>query len=144
MLEKNQGALMNMNVENNGFRTRAVSKLRVVTVAAALGVAALVPLESGAYNATGTDGIITQIAVSGGTDTVNPGTTCIKVDLPVSTLCTGGYVAIPNNNSKLINAALAAKTSNRPVSILYVTDGASQHCPYLVFTPCNLVSIVVK
>jgi hypothetical protein len=144
MSGKNEGVLMNMNAQNNGFRARAVSKLRVVTAVAALGVVALVPLQCGAYTLGTVDGIVTQIAVSGGADTVNPGTTCIKMDIAVPSVCVGGYIAIPNNNSKLINAVLAAKASNRSMLVYYATDAASQHCPFLAFTTCSVISIVVK
>jgi hypothetical protein len=135
---------MDMRQNYGGLRGRMVLKLRAVTIAAALGAAAFVPLQCGAYTANLVDGIITQVAVSGGADTINPGTTCIKVDLAVPAACTVGYIAIPNNNSKLINAALAAKATNRPVSVWYASDAASQHCPYLAFTTCSVVSIVVK
>lgn len=91
---------------------------------------------------------IAEVAVSGGTDTANPGTTCITLIVPttpnpVASTCLG-WIAIPNNNTKLVNAALLAKASASTVSVYYVADGASQHCPNRVFTPCAVISIVVK
>jgi hypothetical protein len=146
MLGNDEAVTMDMYENKSGLRVRLVSKLRAVTIAAALGVAALVPLQcSAATTTTGADGIVTTIAVSGGNDTINPGTTCVKLDVGVSTSCAAGYVAIPNNNSKLINAALAAKATNRPVTIAYgITDNPDQHCPYLAFTRCVAVSIIIK
>jgi hypothetical protein len=146
MLENDKATVMDMDEKRIGLGRRVASKLRVVTVAAALGVAALVPLQCGAATTTtGADGIVTTIAVSGGADTINPGTTCVKLDVGVSASCAAGYVAIPNNNSKLVNAALAAKATNRPVTIAYgITDNADQHCPYLAFTRCVAVSIIIK
>jgi hypothetical protein len=144
MLGKYKAGLMEMNEKFSGVHRRWVPKLRTMAVGAGLAVVAFVPLQCGAYTVNLVDGIVTQIAASGGADTVNPGTTCIKVDLAVPAACTGGYIAIPNNNSKLINAALMAKATNRSVSVWYVTDAASQHCPYLAFTTCSVVSIVVK
>ena len=89
-------------------------------------------------------GKVTEVAVNGGADTVSPGTTCLKLDVPVASACIGGWVAIPNNNSKLVNAASLAKTSATPVALYYVADGASQHCPNRVFTPCAVISIILK
>ena len=47
------------------------------------------------------DTTIVQVAVNGGTDVVNQGTTCLRVSDPVAASCPGGFVAIPNNNKLL-------------------------------------------
>lgn len=39
---------------------------------------------------------VTHVAVNGGADTANPGTTCIKASSAASSACTGGYIGIPN------------------------------------------------
>lgn len=89
---------------------------------------------------------ITMVAVNGATDTVNPGTSCIAVSTPISGACTGGYVAIKNNNKQLLAAALSAKATNNNVWIYYYDEGATAkfHCPGLVFTPCSVVSIAIR
>ena len=108
-----------------------------------------------AYVTDEVDGKIAEVAVNGGADTANPGTTCFKLEVPpvpaptpatrpVVSACIGGWVAIQNNNTKLVNAATLAKASASTVSVYYVSDGATQHCPNRVFTPCAVISIIVK
>ena len=86
---------------------------------------------------------ITAIAVNGGSDVANPGTSCVNVADTVSSVCAGGYIAIPNNNSKLLAVALAAKTAGNDIW-LYYDDAGSFHCPGLVMTPCSVISIMAK
>jgi hypothetical protein len=88
------------------------------------------------------DTTVSSVAVNGGTDTVNPGTTCLKVALSTNGSCAGEYIGIPNNNKILIAAALAAKVSGQNVMVYYA-DTANHHCPGLVFTACTLISIEV-
>lgn len=84
---------------------------------------------------------ISAVAVNGGIDTANPGTTCIRVASPVPAACTAGYVAIPNNNRHLVATALMSKASSSRVSVYLVDDHGSNHCPGRVFTPCSVISI---
>lgn len=84
---------------------------------------------------------ITAVAVNGGTDTVNPGTTCIMVSAPVSAGCSAGYLAIQNNNKELIAAALQARATGKNIWLYYEDAIGSYHCPGLVFTPCSVISI---
>ena len=90
---------------------------------------------------------ITQGHVNGATDTKNPGTSCISVSVSepqiLPAVCSGGYIAIPENNSELISAALTAKVSSSNIR-LYFDDSGSYHCPGLVFTPCSVISIAIK
>lgn len=88
---------------------------------------------------------IANVAVTGGEDTSNPGVSCIKLDVPVVEQCGAGYVAIPKNNSDMIRAALVAKSSNANLSIYYnsAQPPAEGHCPGIVFTPCQLISIIL-
>jgi hypothetical protein len=143
-----KGAVMDMNENEGGLRVRLISRLRVITIGSVLALAALAPLEGSAYTLLPLlEGKIVAVAVNGGADTVNPGTTCIRVDVPLdaAAVCGAGWIAITNNNSKLVNAALSARALNRPMSLIYVTDSANQmHCPWLAITPCSVVSIVVK
>ena len=90
------------------------------------------------------DVMISGLSVNGGADTTNPGTTCIKLSLPVHPACTGGYVAIHNNNKQLIAAALQAKATASKIWLYYDEVGGSFHCPALVFTPCSVNSIQLK
>jgi hypothetical protein len=88
------------------------------------------------------DTIITAVAVNGGADTANPGTSCIRISSPLPTVC-AGYVAIPNNNTQLVAAALLNKTNKARVW-LYFSDVGSHHCPGRVYTPCSVISIEDK
>ena len=87
---------------------------------------------------------IVAVAVNGGSDVVNQGTTCLRVSDPVAASCPSGFVAIPNNNKLLISTALMSKATASKVWLYYLDDGTSQHCPGLVFTPCNAISIMAK
>lgn len=86
---------------------------------------------------------LSEVAVNGGSDSPNVGTTCIKLTSPVSLTCSG-YIAIRNNNKELISAALAAKTSNAKVWVSYYDQQPVQHCSDIVVTPCVLSSIMLK
>ena len=90
------------------------------------------------------DTTITSISVNGGADSANPGTTCILVANPVTTSCTSGYVAILNNNKQLLSAAMLAKSSGSKIALYYEDTSATQHCPGLVFTPCTVISIILR
>ena len=129
-------------------RTRTAARFQKMLAATTLGLAMFLPSQSIAYVTDETVGKLAEVAVSGGADTANPGTTCIKLEVPsappVAAACPGGYVAIPNNNSKLVNAAMMAKSTASTVSVYYVSDGATQHCPNRVFTPCAAISIFVR
>ena len=87
---------------------------------------------------------ISAVVVNGGADTSNPGTTCIQITNPVSPACSGGYIAIRNNNQHLLSAAMSNKTTGSRVRLMYVDAGTSNHCPFLVFTPCSVESIESK
>ena len=87
---------------------------------------------------------VASVAVNGGTDTVNPGTSCIRISSPLSSNCTGGFVAIPNNNRQLVAAALMNKAIDSRVMLYYDDAAGSNHCPGLVFTPCSVISIESK
>lgn len=89
------------------------------------------------------DASISTVAVNGGADTANAGTTCILVATPVSSLCTNGWVAIPNNNKSLISAALAAKVSLSKVT-LYYDDAGGFHCPGNAYTACSIINIQIQ
>jgi hypothetical protein len=86
---------------------------------------------------------ITQVHVNGAADTKNPGTTCINISAVLPGICTGAFIAIPNNNSELISAALTAKVSSSNTRVYY-DDTGSYHCPGAVFTPCSVISIAIK
>lgn len=85
---------------------------------------------------------ITAVAVNGAGDVVNQGTTCLQIADAVSASCPGGFVAIPNNNKLLIATALMSKSTASKVWLYYEDKGSSQHCPGLVFTACNVISIM--
>lgn len=87
--------------------------------------------------------IISLVMVNGGTDTLNPGTSCIQIDPPASE-CTGGYIYIPNNNKQLLGAAISANTSKARSYVQFVSDAQSGHCPGQVFTNCSLNSLGIK
>lgn len=93
-------------------------------------------------------GKVSAVAVSGGADTINPGTSCIKLDVALpSASCVSGWIAIPNNNSKLLNAALLAKSLERTVSLYLETDlpvAQQLHCPAFAFTRCSLISVAIQ
>ena len=112
---------------------------------AVLFVASLANLQSAWAAAQILDDVtLSGLFVNGGADTTNPGTTCIKLSLPVHAACNGGYVAIQNNNKQLIAAALQAKATASKIWLYYDEAGGSFHCPALVFTPCSVNSIQLK
>jgi hypothetical protein len=84
---------------------------------------------------------ISRVAVNGGADTVNPGTTCIQITTATSAACPGGFLYIPNNNKNLVAAALLNKTIASKSWLYYRDTAAIGHCPGLVFTPCSVISI---
>jgi hypothetical protein len=83
------------------------------------------------------------VAVNGGADTLNPGTSCIQLAEPPAG-CPAGFLYIPNNNKHLVAAAIAAKASSNRVTVYYVAAAAAGHCPGYVFTPCSVISINQK
>lgn len=87
---------------------------------------------------------VAEVYVNGGADTVNPGTTCLRVSVPVSAACTAGVLAIPNNNKQLFAAALTAKATGSKIWLYYDDNAGSLHCPGAVFTPCSVISISLK
>jgi hypothetical protein len=90
------------------------------------------------------DVTISFLAVNGGQDTLNPGTTCFKLSGPVSATCAGGYVGIPNNNEQLVSTALTARASGSKLWVYYEDSASNLHCPGLQFTPCSAISIAIK
>ena len=125
---------------------------RKLCTSVSLALAAIYPLQTMAYL---TDEVpprmstipvkIVEVAVNGGADVANPGTTCIRLDVPVQSVCGGeGWIAIKNNNGKLINTALQAKALANNVSIYYEYDSPSQHCPNRIYTPCAVMSIILR
>ena len=118
------------------------SAARSSTIVVALAIAAA-PLAFAGQNTL--DGVaISSVAVNGGTDTRNPGTTCIKISAPVVAACPNGMVAIENNNKLLIAAALQAKATSSKVWFYYDDAAGPFHCPGHVFTPCSVISIEIK
>lgn len=87
---------------------------------------------------------VDHVAVNGGVDTNNPGTSCIKVLSGASSQCPQGFIGIPNNNEKLLSAALTANAAGKVVWLYYEDSSTNLHCPGLVFTPCSLISIMIK
>jgi hypothetical protein len=105
---------------------------------------AVITLSAGAYAITAlftNDTTIFEVVVNGGADTLNAGTTCIRLAETPAQACTSGYLYIPNNNKHLVAAALTAKASNARVALYYVSDAQAGHCPGVVFTPCSVISI---
>ena len=90
--------------------------------------------------------LITTVAATGGVDTVNPGTACVKVSATLPTACVGGYVAILNNNKQLISAAHLNKALGTPVWLYFdaATTTPNYHCPGRAFTQCSVISIESK
>lgn len=113
-------------------------------IAWAFGIACALSASIAVADQVTMDTTIVQVAVNGGSDVANQGTTCLSVSDPVAASCPGGFVAIPNNNKLLISAALMSKATASKVWLYYVDNGTSQHCPGLVFTPCNAISIMAK
>jgi len=87
---------------------------------------------------------VESIYVNGGADTVNPGTTCLKMASPVSSVCPNGMVAIQNNNRELVAAAMQAKATGARVAFYYSDTGGPFHCPQIALTPCSVVVLVVN
>ena len=123
----------------------SIQRLRVATMGVAFAAyCASCAGTAFAANQNVGDTTVAAVAVNGGTDTANPGTTCVRIAAPVSASCAASYVAIPNNNRNLIAAALLAKTSGAKVWFYYEDATATQHCPGRVFTPCTVISIETK
>ncbi len=89
-------------------------------------------------------GKINLVAVHGGADTLNPGTTCFTIDVAVSSSCVASYIAIPNNNNELLSALLHAKATGGDVNVYYRDNSSQQHCPGIVFTPCEAISVQLQ
>lgn len=87
---------------------------------------------------------ITFVAVNGGADSSNPGTSCFLLSGGVSEKCAGGYIAIRNNNSQLISSVLQAKATGADVWVYYEDSSPVQHCPGIVFTTCAAISVGVR
>ena len=86
-----------------------------------------------------------MVTVNGGAETLNPGTTCCGVaDLTLSASCTSGYLAIPDNDQELLAALLHAKATGGTVGIYYRDNSTQHHCPGQVFTPCEVMSIMLQ
>jgi hypothetical protein len=109
------------------------------TVAASAFAQVAIAASSGVHNAT-----VTSVAVNGGADTTNPGITCIQVSPPPPATCTGGWVAIINNNKQLVSAALLAKSTSARVILILDDASGTQHCPWLAFTTCSVVSLILQ
>src|SRR5690242_10897804 len=91
---------------------------------AAVFLTAMVMLPGAAIAQSGVDNTtVTLVSVNGGSDTNNPGTSCLKVSSPVSASCTGAFIAIPNNNVQLLATALRAKTTGSFVWVYYSEVG---------------------
>ena len=85
---------------------------------------------------------ITFLSVNGTDDwTESPGTTCIQVSGQVAEQCPSGVIAIPKNHKLLVSAALTAFTTDKDIWLYYRTNGASNHCPGLAFTQCEVLNI---
>lgn len=108
------------------------------------GLVALVVSAAVAASLTLDDTLITFVAVNGGSDSMNPGTTCIRVSSEVPAACAGGFLYIPNNNKQLIATALAANATKARTWIYFLSDVQTGHCPGQVFTTCSVISIGVK
>ena len=87
---------------------------------------------------------IAELYVNGGQDSPNSGTTCFRLNVSPSANCPSGYIGIKNNNSQLLSALLAIKSTDREAWIYYSDSEPNLHCPGLVFTPCALNSISLK
>lgn len=126
----------------NRFPSTFASRIRCATAMALLSMSMQSHAEGGVVD----QATITSVFVNGGTDTSNPGTTCIKVSKPVLAACTGGMIAIRNNNKQLVATALLSKVTANPVWVYYDNAGSSgaQHCPGQFFTPCSVISIESK
>ncbi|CCN49415.1 exported hypothetical protein [Vibrio nigripulchritudo MADA3029] len=107
-------------------------------------LSALVSLSAVAEMRVSDNTRVVFVAVNGGSDSHNSGTSCIKVSNVVSSSCESGFIAIPNNNKALLSAALQAKATNVDVWVNYNNASVRQHCPGLVFTHCTVSSIALK
>ena len=87
---------------------------------------------------------ITSLAVNGGEDATVTGVSCVKYSGSNNNGCEKGWLAIDNNNSELISAALAAKMANSDVKIYYSDQQPSLKCPAIINTTCRLDTIVIK
>ena len=84
---------------------------------------------------------IARVFVNAGADGPNAGTTCFQMAATVAPACPYGLIAIPNNNERLISAALAnraadesARYSQQRVDggvafVYYFDDAPLAHCP---------------
>lgn len=129
--------------DSNLKHTTILCKATKTVIAVAAAVVSTVPPAYAAGQVI--DGVtVTGVAVSGGSDTQNPGTTCVTISMPLVAACSSGYVAIQNNNKQLTAAALQAKATSSKVWLYYDDSAGPFHCPGHVFTPCSVVSIELK
>lgn len=120
----------------------STSRVAGIALAATIFVLTAQAVFAATYNIDGI--MVSTVAVNGGQDTTSPGTTCIKVSVPLVAACPGGWVAIQNNNKQLIAAALAAKTTSSKVAFMYDDAAGPFHCPGRVFTPCSVNTIEIQ
>jgi hypothetical protein len=93
---------------------------------------------------------IYSVSVTGaaGDSPTQPGTACMRIAnvaaLPAA--CSNGFIAIPNSNKQLVNAAMANKLTGSQVWLYYFVKPAPEvfHCPYQVYTACGLISLESK
>lgn len=91
------------------------------------------------------EGQIQEVAAHGGTDTFNPGTSCLRLSAETApSRCVGAWLYLPNNNRHLLAASIAAKAGGGSTIIYVDTEAPQGHCPGRVFTPCQIASVSVR
>lgn len=94
-------------------------------------------------------GTVQFLSVNGGSDTPNPGVSCVQISNANKTQCEGGWFAIPNNNKEILAGALTAKAVKSNVWVYYFDDEINDntplnHCPGITFTRCRINSFGLK
>lgn len=90
------------------------------------------------------DVAVSLLVVNGGADATNVGTSCFQISVAPSSACTGGWIAVRNNNRQLLATLLQAKGAAARTMLWYNDAAGSNHCPWLAFTPCVLDSVALK
>ncbi|MFL0810060.1 MAG: hypothetical protein K6L76_06575 [Agarilytica sp.] len=90
------------------------------------------------------DVTVDYLAINGGEDSPSVGTSCVRFSSGIDLACANGWVAIKNNNSVLVSAALSAKAMKGEVWVYYDNAQPTEHCPGHINTPCVLGSLGLK
>ena len=87
---------------------------------------------------------IDKVAINGGSDSPVAGVSCFRMKQKASDRCGNGWIAIPNNNKELLNAIFDSKVNRYDVRVIYYDEQPQLKCPSIVYTNCQLESVLLN